>query len=214
LGGGGGSSSPATPNDGPKSITLSAEEVVRLYSQVRELEAIRAQHAAELQAREDARLAAMAEAGKAKEAIERLRADAEAKLAARTNAFLNAERSRAVSDLIAGRPFASDAAATQLRLLLEAQVEAVLDDSGSVALRDRVSGRPAIDVLREQLDSPAFAHFFRASSQSGIGASGSLHNPAPNTPPQSYQDQLIAAFKQQLSSPSGALGLGIPRPGL
>ena len=59
-----------------------------------------------------------------------------------------------------------------VRRLLQDDFETTRDASGALVVREKVSGRPAAEVLRERLDSPQFAIFFAPSSRGGSGTDG------------------------------------------
>ena len=163
----------------PESWNQQQAELTRL----REFEA---QQTAIIEAERQKAIQAMAEKGKIEEALTAMRGDHERKQAELSEKarrieqnWLAEKRNAAIADALAGKVFNGDPAhaAAQLRLVLESEVEAVLDQNGNPIVRDKKTMQPAADYLKQQIESPRFSHFFAAMNQGGAGANAT--RPAP-----------------------------------
>jgi len=56
--------------------------------------------------------------------------------------------------------------------------------NGEIDIREKVSGRPAIEAIRERLTSPRYAHFLAPTSRGGSGTDGSRSFVLPEQPGQ------------------------------
>ncbi len=187
--GGGGTTATPTPTPSPTlpagAIVVSADEWNELRGYKTQLAQIQADKARELEAKEQERLKILAEKEGAEKALEAQRTGLESKLTAAEQRaqqierrMLDANKSAVIAQALAGVTFAGDTAedqaeaAAQLRLLLERDVEASLDANGNVLVRDRTTGRPADQVLREALAGKKFAHFLARKGGDGTGGGG------------------------------------------
>ena len=68
-----------------------------------------------------------------------------------------------------------------VRRLIQDEFETVRDASGVLVVRDRASGRPAAEAIRERLDSPQYAIFFAPSSRGGSGSDGTRPPASPHS---------------------------------
>ena len=154
---------------------------------------------------ERARLAALAEAGQVTEALNQLTArsdqalaEAQARTAAVQGNWLNERRSSVINQVLATRAaeFAGDpqVTATQLRQLLEGEIESIAGPDGVPVVRCRQTLRPAEAVLIERINSPSFAHFFKPTTRGGAGSGGA--QPASGQPQPGSYEELAARFKQ------------------
>jgi hypothetical protein len=183
----GNASSPIAGGEAPGSSTipLSVEEYQRLRSLEKQLEEYRDLQQSMLEAKEVERLRVLAEKGQVEEALAQQRKTWEQKHAEAVSRYtqleqqVHAERaSAAIAESFYGRTFVGDtpeqrsATAAMVRRLLQDEFETTRDASGSLTVRDKVSGRPAAEVLRERLNSPQFAIFFAPSSRGGSGSDG------------------------------------------
>jgi hypothetical protein len=171
---------------GSSTIPLSVEEYQRLRSLEKQIEEFRNLHQSALESKEAERLRVLAEKGQIEEALAQQRKTWEQKHAEAVNRYaqleqqIHAERtSTAIAEAFSGRTFVGEtpdqraAAAAMVRRLLQDDFETTRDASGSLVVRDKVSGRPAAEVLRERLNAPQFAIFFAPSSRGGSGSEGS-----------------------------------------
>jgi hypothetical protein len=181
----------------PTTIPLTVEEYQRLRSVEQQLEELRQAQQSALDAKEAERLKVLAEKGQIEEALNQQRTAWEQKHAEALARYsqleqqVRTERKNAViTEAFQGRSFAGAApeqkaaTAAMVRRLLQDDFETMQDASGALAVREKVSGRPATEVLRERLDSPQFAIFFAPSSRGGSGSDGTRlpANPAPSQP--------------------------------
>lgn len=100
--------------------------------------------------------------------VEQSRAEIESK-------WLGEKKTAAIAEALNGREFAgTDPAATAalVRKLLADEVEASRDSQGNPTVYDRATRRPASEYLRERLNSPDLAIFFKASNRGGAGGDG------------------------------------------
>ena len=119
---------------------------------------------------------------------------------------VHAERTNtAIAEAFHGRTFVGEtpeqraATAAMVRRLLQDDFETTRDASGALVVREKVSGRPAAEVLRERLDSPQFAIFFAPSSRGGSGTDGT-RPPANLQPTQPGSlDAIVADWRNRQS---------------
>lgn len=162
------------------------EESQRLRAMEAQLRDLQRQQEAALDQKEQERLRALAEKGQIEEALEQQRRSWERKHAEAVSRFTLLEqqvfgerKSAAIAEAIQGRSFVGDspeqrtAAAAMVRKLLQDEFETVREASGALVVRERASGRPASEALRERLESPQFAIFFAATSRGGAGSDAS-----------------------------------------
>lgn len=206
------------------SIALSVEEYQRLKGLESQVDELRSARTTELEAKEAERIKALAERGRIEEALSQQRQALEAKLGESAARFAELERqifderkNAVIAQAFAGRAFVGDSperqaeAAMQVRALLESRFETVRDASGALVVRDKASGRPAADVIRETLDSASYAHFFAPSSRGGAGGDATRSSPRPQPPRPGSLDFIAAEFKARQAS-YGAFGMH-PIPG-
>lgn len=180
-----------------RTVPLSVDEYQRLRLLEKQLDEFQKLQQATLDAKEAERLRALAEKGQVEEALAQQRSAWEQKHAEALSRYTQLEqqvfterKNAAISEAFHGRSFVGDspeqraATAAMVRRLLQDDFEAARDASGALAVRDKVSGRPAADVLRERLNTPQYAIFFAPSSRGGSGSDGSRPpaNPLPSQP--------------------------------
>jgi hypothetical protein len=166
----------------PPTIPLTVEEYQRLRSLEDQLEEVRKIQQSALEAKEAERLRALADKGQIEEALSQQRKAWEQKHTeavaryAQLEQQVHAERkSSAIAEALHGRTFVGEtseqraATAAMVRRLLQDDFETTHDASGTLVVREKVSGRPAAEVLRERLEAPQFAIFFAPSSRGGAG---------------------------------------------
>jgi hypothetical protein len=182
------SAAPAALQGGPTlppTIPLTVEEYQRLRSLEKQLEEFQKVQQSTLEAKEAERLRALAEKGQIEEALAQQRKAWEQKHADAVSRYtqleqqIHAERKNtAIAEAFHGRSFVGEtpdqrsATALMVRRLIQEDFETTRDASGALVVREKVSGRPAAEVLRERLDSPAYAIFFAPSSRGGAGSDG------------------------------------------
>jgi hypothetical protein len=166
-------------------VPLSVEEYQRLRALEKQIEEVQKVQQSVLEAKEAERLRALAEKGQIEEALAQQRTAWEQKhseaLARYTQLEqqVHAERKNsAIVEAFHGRSFIGEtpeqrgATAAMVRRLLQEDFETTRDASGALVVREKITGRPAAEVLRERLESPQFAIFFAPSSRGGSGADG------------------------------------------
>lgn len=178
-------------------VSVTAEEYQRLRSLESQFKELQRQQEAAIEAKEAERLRALAEKGNVEEALaqqraswERKHAEAQARYADLERQVFEDRKAAAIAEAFQGRSFAGETAeqradtAAMARQLLRDELETVRDASGSLSVRDKVTGRPAAEVIAERLDSPRFAIFFAPSARGGAGTDGarSFSSPAPAKP--------------------------------
>jgi hypothetical protein len=169
----------------PPTIPLTVDEYQRLRSLEKQLDEFQKQQQSALDAKEAERLHALAEKGQIEEALAQQRKAWEQKHAEVVSRYssleqqIHAERKNtAIAEAFHGRAFVGEtpeqksATAAMVRRLLQDDFETTRDASGSLVVREKVSGRPATEVLNERLDSPQFAIFFAPASRGGSGSDG------------------------------------------
>ncbi len=202
-------------------VPLTVEEYQRLRGLEGQLTELRTAKEAEIAAKEAERIKALADKGQVDVAFEELRKTHETKLGEATTKYADLERqvfserkSSVIAQAFAGRTFvgatpeAQAQAAVQVRTLLESQFETARDGSGALIVRDKLTGRPAADVLKESLDSPTFAHFFAPRGNAGSGGLGGSTSSAPagDAPKPGSLDFIAAEFKARQAR-YGSFGL-------
>ena len=190
----------ATPP--PPTVAVAPEELARLYSVQKQYEEYQRHQADAARNAEAARLLAEAEKGKVQEAFQEFQRKATAEAEQLRNTLQAGELGRVVAEAMAGITFASDEARKDAMLVLRAQVNASIDPAtGQVLVRD-LSGRPAMDALREMVSSPRFAHY-RAPATTG-GTAGQTYQSRPATPTgPAYQTNSHADIVNQVRAARG-----------
>lgn len=119
----------------------------------------------------------------------------------------NAERERTIAGQLSGIPFVSPEAAGQVRQLLEGRFETRADATGAIVVQEVGTGRPAADVIRESLATPAFAHFIRPSTGGGAGSP----TPVPGQQQSEMnpiESHLFGAYRGQVQPAQPVVGFG------
>lgn len=163
-----------TPTAQPVTIPLTVDEYNRLRGLETQFNEFKTAKQIEIEAKEQERIKALADKGKVDEALEatnKLHADkltSESKRYADLEREVHAEKKTAViAQALAGRQFVSADAAEQVQSILDGKVEVYRDANGKLSVVDKITRRSAAEVLKESLDSPAFAHFLAATSTTG-----------------------------------------------
>jgi hypothetical protein len=173
------------------------DEYQRLRLLEKQLDEFQKLQQATLDAKEAERLRALAEKGQIEEALAQQRSAWEQKHAEALSRHTQLEqqvyserKNAVISEAFSGLAFVGDTpeqragTAAMVRRLLQDDFETTRDACASLVVRDKVSGRPAPEVLRERLSTPQFAIFFARSSRGGSGSDGSRPpaNPLPSQP--------------------------------
>lgn len=188
---------PESPKPAP-TISLSVDEYQRFRSLETQLAEVSKAQQAALDAKEQERLKILADKEGAEKALAEQRTSWETKHAeavaahSRLEAEIFTERKEgAIAAAFAGRTFAGDTpeqksfTAGAVRRLLVDELETTRDAAGALHVREKGTGRPAAEVLKEKLDSPQFAVFLSASKTGGTGAGGDKPSLAdPSKPPE------------------------------
>ena len=165
-----GKESPAVAEGEPqdaRTVPLSVEEYQRLRLLEKQLEEFQKLQQTTIEAKEAERLRALAEKGQIEEALAQQRSAWEQKHAEALSRYTQLEqqvcterKNAAIAEAFHGRAFAGDtpeqraATAAMVRRLLQDDFEAARDSAGAIVVREKMSGRPAADVLRERLNTP------------------------------------------------------------
>lgn len=202
--------SPASGPAAPTTIPLSVEEYQRLRSLEKQIEEYQQLQQSTLEAKEADRIRLLAEKGQIEEALDQQRRAWEQKHSEVLNRYSqleqqvnNERRNVAVIEALHGRSFVGDtpeqrsATAAMVHRLLQDDFETTRDASGALVVREKVTGRPAAEVLRERLDSPQFAIFFAPSSRGGSGADGSRLPAAPKPNQPGSLDSIVADWRNR-----------------
>jgi hypothetical protein len=201
----------------PTMIPLTQEEYQRLRGIEREHADLTVKQRAALELAENARIKAIADKDGAEAALNEQRSAWERKLVEETTKFQNLERSlfdankeQVLSSTLAGVTFAGDSpedkaeTARQLRAILEPQFETSRDATGLIITREKGTGRPAAEVLKEALASKRFAHFLASQSRPGSGGDGTrISAPAQQANPGSVQE-----FAARMAAQNKGIGGG------
>jgi hypothetical protein len=210
---------PAPPAAAP-TVQLTMEQAQHYMGLERRLAEIEQAKQAEIEQAKQAELLAMAKAGDSERALEETRkiglqkeADA-VKRYKELEAQVFEEKTDAVlSSALNGQVFAGQddaaraAAAKMLKTILRGDIEAARDAAtGSVVVRDKASGRPAADVLRERLSDPSLAFFFAPNSRGGTGGDGT-RMPAAKDATKPGSLEAFAAQYKAAQGPYASMGL-------
>ena len=192
---GGGTNPPANPPVNPPAsptVQVDATQYQTLLAAQTRLAQIEAERQQRESQSEAERHKAMIEKGQAEEAFKAFKADVEPKLeslskqAERYRSRLHSEaKSAAVANAFAGVQFVSDEARSQALQLAAANLEVIEDAEGNLAVRQPGTGIVASEFLKAQIASPAYAHFLKASTQGGSGATN--RQPAGGVNPQTAE---------------------------
>ena len=193
---------PATASQ-PVVIPVSIDDFNRYRGLESQLQKIEAERSAERDRLAGENAKALAEKGEIQKALEETRKHWESKhsetqgqLATFEKQVFSERRDAVLASALTGREFISEHAAQQLRQILTDQFETQRVASGSLVVREKVSGRPAADALRELLDAPTFAHFFKPTSRGGAGTDGARPAGA-NAPNEDPTEAYMARYRAQ-----------------
>ncbi len=204
-----------------ETVTIALDDYHRFRGIAKEFDAFKSAQAEALATKERERLDALADSGKHKQALEETRTTYEKQIQESRLRYADLETTvyqketrTTLAQALAGRTFngskpeEQSMVASQLLAILEPQFEASRLADGSIQVRHKVTGRPAPDVLKEALDSPAFAHFFVPTNRGGAGsdATRSPGNPQKN-PSGSFEAIKEGYFNNQAKL--GTVGMGL-----
>ena len=198
------------PPTTPVMIQITTEEYRQSLERDRKLADIEAQRRRDEEAKEAARLKAIAEKGDYERAMTELRTGLEAKAAkeaelraAAEAKLLDREKDLVIAASLAGTDWRSELAAKDAMTILRDRFEAATDSAGNVAVVEKSTRRPAAEVLAQWKVSPAADHFVRPTSQGGAGATGSNN---PGSAP-AVEDRITRQLKEVVKRVNLAPGL-------
>jgi len=193
----------------PTVVSVSADEFARLRSSDEALKAFQKQQSEAVAKAEQERLEALAAKGEADLLLKELR-ETNSKLKAEWNEkYTNLESTyhgekkvAVVATSTSGVQWVSDFARDQALAVINSELTTVKATDGSIQVVHKLTGRPASQCIAEQLASPAFSHFQKATATGGSGSQGGSR-PAPmDEAPKSFTEQVIANFNAQRDDPS------------
>lgn len=184
---------PVTPATAPVTPAVDTAAIQELAA----LRAFKAEREAEARTLAEKKAVESGQAERVKEFYAKEVADREAKLADMDTRVRTAEKGRALSGALSGKPlieFASD----DLQALWANDFEVVDGPHGGFVARCKTTLRPVSEVVAERLASPRYAGFVQAASRGGSGNSGG--GAASPTPAQTGQgptlmDAILASQK-------------------
>lgn len=195
---------------GEAPASQAADDRQRLKALESRLQEFQRQQEATLELKENERLRALAEKGQIEEALDQQRRTWEQKHAEALSRYTVLEqqvfgerKAAAIAEALQGRAFVGEspdqraAAAAMVRRLLQDEFETVREASGTLTVRERSSGRPAVEALRERLDSPTFAIFFAPTSRGGAGGDASRPYTAPRGAQPGSLEAIVGQWKDR-----------------
>jgi hypothetical protein len=198
----------------PPTIQLTVDEYQRLRESERTLATVQAEKQAEIDRKEKERIKALADKGEVEKALTTQEesykgklTDADKRYSTLEQRFLGKEKSLVVATGMAGLEFASDFARADMQRSLEQDFVSRLDSSGEPAVVDPISGRPAIEVIRERIKSGRYDHCLKPSARGGNPV-GSGHKPPPPDRPVD-PDQVRTERLKQLVAAARASNPGL-----
>lgn len=175
----------------------------------------------ELDAKENARLKAMAEKDGAEKALAEQRTSLQQKLDEERQRYESLDRQvlaerldSTISSALVGVAFAGKTAEEQqdsmadLLTIVKPRFESVRDSSGAVVVREKGTMKPAADVLKDIVASPRFARYFAATSKGGAGHSGGNQAAKTSEEPKAGSLEAIAADYKRRLGEYQSFGLG------
>lgn len=171
--------------NGASVLQITAEEYHKLRSFESQLGEFQKKYQADLDAQNNERLKVIGE----KEGVQKLLEEsnkgwqrkldeANGSIAKVRDLYHSKAKSEALSAPLAGIEFVGNDADTKakvaanFRTLIEGRFEVREDDAGNLVVRDKVSGRPAADVMKELLNAPEYQGFFAPKTRGGSGTDG------------------------------------------
>lgn len=186
----------------PSTVTLPADEAVRLYGLAAQLQQREAAAAAEAERLRNEALVAQAKKGEVDQAFDAFRKQADERYQGLERQLLDGERARLVAATLSkSRAAIRPECLPLVEDLISRGLVAVRDQSGNVHVQDATTGRPAADVINERLASAPFQVFYVPSTQGGAGARGvatTTPTPAANGDgPSSLGEALLAQWQSR-----------------
>jgi hypothetical protein len=177
-----------------QTVPVSVEELAKFYALQRELDDIKKGAAETERQKEEQRLLALAQKGEIETAFAAFKAQREDEINTLKGSILNGVKNDVISRSLLGVKWASDDAATDALDILGTRIEAVYDAAGNAVVRDKKTGLPATDVIKNWLADPKTA-FYRAPSTTG-GSGGTAGGSNPGGPPPSPMEQFASQMSQ------------------
>jgi hypothetical protein len=179
TGGGDPAPTPKPETANPTGVVLTPAEYKALLEDRNKLAAKEAEAQAAAKLAEEARIAKLAADGKWQEALNKSAEAKDAEIAqfkGRAEQLLSErltdKKEVAISAALAGVQWANEFAMSDARAVLDSRFEAVRDDAGTISVVDKATRRPAADVVKEWINSPASAHYRAPSTTGGSGSKG------------------------------------------
>lgn len=193
--------SPPAAN-GASLIQIPAEEWHRLRSLEPTLAEFQRKSQADIDAKEQERLKAIGDKDGVQRLLDESNKSWQSKLDAANGSIAKTREKyhgkaleSALAGSLAGVQFVGENAEVQgrvaanFRSIIQGRFEVREDEGGNLEVRDKVSGRPAADVMKELLNAPEHQGFFAPKTRGGAGTdgSGSAGNQAdPNANPHPF----------------------------
>lgn len=180
---GGGGAVPPPPPPTP-TVQLSPAEFQQLLADRAERDQFRTEKDRLAVEEEQKQLRIMAEKGQVEEAFAQFRTSQEKEIQAREqkaatyrDRLLRGERDTVLARALIGFTWRDDFAGAQAAALLSPALDSVEGADGSVQVVERTTRRPAAEWIKDQMASPAYAGFLKATTTGGAGGGGG--NPPP-----------------------------------
>jgi len=203
----------------PQLVTVALDQLQRYVGLERELNDFRTAQQAAMEAEQQKAIRAMAEKGQIEQALEQQKqiwAQKEQETSSRLAAFqqrYNAEKVNAtLAQSLGGITFAGDdeaargEAARMFAANIKDSLEVIENSDGSTSVVEKVSRRPAADLIRERLSDPKLAFFLAASARGGAGTDGGRPPATQTNQPPSLLDEMVA---QRNATPTLFAGVGL-----
>lgn len=204
----------------PTMVTLTVDEYQRFRGLERQLSDFQVQQQKALDDARNAELKAMADKGEIEKALAEQKKDWEAKHAealgkhrALESQILTEKFDATINDALAGVEWTGDTpeqranASRMFRLTIKPDFESIRLADGTIVVRDKASGRPAAEVLRERLSDPSLSFLLAPKSRGGSGSDGA-RPPANQQQPQPGSLEAIAAQFKANQGRYAPMGLG------
>lgn len=199
----------------PGTVVLSESEYQRLYGAQLRLTTLEQEQEQARRAAEQAAAIAQAQRGEVEQAFDTYRQAAETREQQLRTQIHNRERDLTLSGSLLGVDFVSPEAAQQARQLLASDLH-VIETNGALDVRHSQTGLRASDWIAQQLKTPAFAHFLKATTTGGNGqasADRTQTTATTQTRPANLGEALLEWTKnQQVQQPAQAGILRRPLP--
>lgn len=216
---------PAAPGEqrttpAPPSVSLPVDEYQRFRGLERQLADYQTAKQAEVDAKEQERIKALADKGEIESALneqkriwETKHLDAEKRFKELEGQILAEKYESTVSAFMTEVEWVGDTpeqraeAALMFKLRVQSDLETVRLADGSIKVRDKASGRPAAEVLRERLSDPKLSFLIASKNRGGSGGDGT-RTPANQNAPEPGSLEAIAADYKAKQGRYAPMGLG------